>query len=136
MAKKLVLSREHWRAMRRHVSRRRPLEACGLLAGKNNRVERTLGIWNEESSAVRFRMEPRAQWRAFQLMEAAGLDLVGIYHSHPNGPEGPSPTDISEALYPVVQIIWFRVNGRWQSRAYSIQGEAVAEVTLEFIDPE
>ena len=136
MAEKLILSRNHWRAMRRHVSRRLPLEACGLLAGKNDRVESTLGICNEERSPVRFRMEPRAQWRAFQRIESAGLDLVGIYHSHPNGPDRPSPTDISEALYPVTQIIWFRVNGRWQSRAFTIRGGEVSEVILEFLEPE
>jgi proteasome lid subunit RPN8/RPN11 len=136
MAEKLILSRNHWQAMRRHVSRCLPLEACGLLAGKNGRVDSTLGISNEERSPVRFRMEPRAQWRAFQRFEAAGLDLVGIYHSHPNGPDHLSPTDIAEALYPVTQVIWFRVNGRWQSRAFKILGGEVTDVTLEFLEPE
>jgi proteasome lid subunit RPN8/RPN11 len=136
MAEKLILRRETWRAMCRHVSRCAPLEACGLLAGKNDRVEMTLGIYNVERSPVRFRMEPRAQWRAFQRIEAAGLDLVGIYHSHPNGPEAPSPTDIAEALYPVAQIIWFRVDGKWQARGFQIQGGKVAEMPLEIVKPE
>jgi proteasome lid subunit RPN8/RPN11 len=132
MTEELILSRSHLRAMRRHVSRRLPLEACGLLAGRNDRVEITLGIFNEERSPVRFRMEPRAQWRAFQRFETAGLDLIGIYHSHPNGPGHPSPTDIAEALYPVTQIIWFRVNGRWQARGFKILGGEAAEVTLVY----
>jgi len=119
--------------MRRHVSRRLPLEACGLLAGKNDRVEMTLGIYNAERSPVRFRMEPRAQWRAFQRIEAAGLDLVGIYHSHPNGPEAPSPTDIAEALYPVAQVIWYRVDGKWRARGFQIQGGKATEITLEIV---
>jgi proteasome lid subunit RPN8/RPN11 len=132
MAEKLILRRKAWQAMRRHVSRRAPLEACGLRAGKNDRVESTLGVRNAEQSPVRFRMEPRAQWRAFQRIEAAGLDLVGIYHSHPNGPDHPSPTDIAEAMYPVAQIIWFRVDGEWRARGFQIQGGKVAETTLEF----
>jgi len=132
MAERLILTRNHWNAMRSHVSRCAPLEACGLLAGKNDRVESTLGVRNAERSPVRFRMEPRAQWHAFQRMEAAGLDLVGIYHSHPNGPDHPSPTDIAEALYPVAQIIWFRVDGRWRARGFQIQGGKVVEITLEF----
>lgn len=136
MAEKLILTRNHWQAMRRHVSRRAPLEACGLLAGKNNRVESTLGIRNADRSPVRFRMEPRAQWRAFQRIEAAGLDLVGIYHSHPNGPDHPSPTDIAETMYPVAQIIWVRVDGEWRARGFQIKGGKVAEITLEFIKPE
>ena len=136
MAEKLVLTRKDWQRMRRHVSRCLPLEACGLLAGKKGRVESTHGIPNAERSPVRFRMEPRAQWRAFQRMEADGLELVGIYHSHPNGPETPSPTDIAENLYPVVQIIWYRVDGRWRGGGFRIEGGRATEITLEFIKPE
>jgi len=136
MAEKLFLTRKDWQRMRRHVSRRLPLEACGLLAGKNGKVVSTLGIANAERSPVRFRMEPRAQWRAFQRMEAAGLELVGIYHSHPNGPDRPSPTDIAEALYPVAQIIFYRKEDRWRVRGFRIEGGKVTEINLEFIQPE
>jgi len=132
MAEKLILTRKAWQAMRRHVSRRAPLEACGLLAGKNIRVEFTLGILNADRSPVRFRMEPRAQWRAFQHIEASGLELVGIYHSHPNGPDHPSPTDIAEAMYPVAQIIWVRVDGEWRARCFQIEGGNVTEISLEY----
>ena len=132
MVEKLILTWEHRRRMGRHVSRNAPLEACGLLAGEKERVEFTLGIPNAERSPVRFRMEPRAQWRAFQRIESAGLELVGIYHSHPNGPNHPSPTDIADALYLVAQIIWFREGGRWQARGFVIEGGKATEIALEF----
>ena len=131
MIDRLILSRSHWQGMRRHVSRRFPLEACGLLAGKNNRVEFTLGVPNADRSPVRFHMDARAQWRAFQRFEAAGLDLVGIYHSHPNGPDHPSVTDIAEAAYPVAQVLWFRAGGRWQARAFLIEAGKIIEIALE-----
>ena len=133
MAEKLMLRRTTWQAMRRHVNRRAPQEACGLLAGNNGRVEISLGIRNAEQSAVRFRMEARAQWRAFERIEAAGMELVAIYHSHPNGPDHPSQTDIAESMYPVAQIIWVRVDGEWQARGFQIEGGKVAEITLELI---
>ncbi len=76
-------------------------------------------------------MEPRAQWRAFQRIEAAGLELEGIYHSHPKGPERPSRADIAENMYPVAQIIWFRENGSWQARGYTIEAGKVREIALE-----
>ena len=136
MAEKLILRRSHWQAIRRHVSRRLPLEACGLLAGKNERVEMVIGVPNAERSPVRFQMEPRAQWRAFQRMEAAGLDLVGIYHSHPNGPDRPSETDIAEAMYPVAQIILYRVEGRWRAHGFQIEGGKVTEIILELAKTE
>ena len=136
MTEKLILTRSQWQAMRRHVSRRAPLEACGLLAGKNERVEMTIGIPNAERSPVRYRMDAGAQWRAFQRIEAVGLELLGIYHSHPNGPEHPSPIDIAEALYPVVQVLCFRVDGRWRRRGFQIQGGNVIEINLQSGSPD
>ena len=119
-----------WQAMHRQVRRLAPLEACGLLAGKNNRVEMRIGIRNTDQSPVRFHMDPREQWRAFQRMESTGLELLGIYHSHPNGPGWPSPTDIGEAMYPVVQIIWYRQDGKWRVRGFWIEAGKTREVEL------
>ena len=136
----LILTRFQYRAMRRHVSRRLPLEACGLLAGrmspdgKSARVELTIGVPNAERSPVRFRMPPRLQLRAFQKIEAAGLELAGIYHSHPNGPETPSPTDLAEAAYPAASLIWSRREGKWQVRGFRIAGGKFDEIPLQIIN--
>jgi proteasome lid subunit RPN8/RPN11 len=131
MSPKLLISQKTWQAMRRHVSRCAPMEACGLLGGINERVEWSQGIPNVERSPQLFRMEPNAQWRSFQRMENSGLVMVGIYHSHPNGPNRPSPTDIAENMYPVAQIIWFRENGRWNARGYKIESGKAVEIILE-----
>jgi proteasome lid subunit RPN8/RPN11 len=136
MAEKLILKSGTWQAMRRHVRHKSPLEACGLLAGKDNRVELSIGIPNMEPSPVRFRMNPRAQWRAFQRIEAAGIELLGIYHSHPQGPDHPSQSDIEQAMYPLAQIIWFFMDGRWQGRGFRIEGGNLTEISLEFSEPE
>jgi proteasome lid subunit RPN8/RPN11 len=126
----LVLSPAHLDAMRRHVAALSPLEACGLLAGKRGIVEAVLVIKNAADSKIRFRMEPRAQLRAFDQMEAAGQDLLAIFHSHPKGPSFPSPTDIKEATYPVVHIILSPVGRRWQARGFWIEQGYTAEVPL------
>jgi hypothetical protein len=36
----------------------------------------------------------------------------------------------------VAQIIWFRVDGRWRARGFQIEGGKVAEITLEYPEPE
>ena len=135
MVDRLILTRKVWQGMQRHVRSRSPLEACGLLAGKQGRAEIRLGIPNEERSARRFRMEPRAMWRAFQTIEAARMELTGIYHSHPGGPDHPSAADIAETMYPVAQVIWSRVDGRWQARAFQIREGKVIEISLEVQAP-
>ena len=87
---------------------------------------------NTLHSAVRYRMEPLEQLAAFEAIDAQGWQLVGIYHSHPAGPEQPSPTDIAEAYYPeAVYLIWFRRAGVWECRGFSIQGGRVDSVALD-----
>ncbi len=127
----LDLKQEHLDIMRAHVESHAPLEACGLLAGKNNSVEKVLLIANQAQSPVRFRMDPAEQLEAFNWIESNEMYLLAIFHSHPAGPETVSVTDIAEATYPVVQIIWSRPNGVWQARGFWIQDKQVSEVQLQ-----
>lgn len=111
-----------------------PLEACGLLAGTDNRVEKVIGIPNQAQSPVRFVMDPYEQLKAFDWIEANGLDLLGIFHSHPAGPETASATDIVEAAYEVVHVIWSRIEDRWQARGFWIENGWASEVSLRIIE--
>lgn len=133
----LALSAAHWEAMRSHVEACKPLEACGLLLGRHRTVERVLPVRNAAQSPTRFRMDPQDQLSAFREMDDLGLELLGIFHSHPadvNGGagtlEGPSPTDIREAAYPVVHIIWSRRLGEWAARGFWIENAILRDVAL------
>jgi proteasome lid subunit RPN8/RPN11 len=106
------------------------LEACGLLAGKKDRVEKVLLVRNQAQSPVRFVMDPYEQLQAFEWIESHMLDLVGIFHSHPAGPETASATDIAEAAYEVVSVIWSRSHGAWKARGFWIHAGEVTEVSL------
>ena len=114
-----------------YVDRRVPLEACGLLAGQAARAEKMIGVTNEAQSPVRFVMDPYEQLQAFDWIESSGLDLVGIFHSHPTGPETVSATDIAEAAYAVVHVILSRQGHAWTARGFWIEDGAAREVTLE-----
>jgi proteasome lid subunit RPN8/RPN11 len=83
-----------------------------------------LPIENALHSPVRFCMAPAAQLQAFQALEADGLDLLAIFHSHPTGPREPSPTDLAEFAYPgVLSLILFPTDAQaWSARAFHIQG--------------
>ncbi|MFL7868034.1 MAG: M67 family metallopeptidase [Anaerolineales bacterium] len=133
MLKVLKLRLSHWQSMRRHVIALAPLEACGLLAGKQDTVEAVLRVRNAEKSPVRFRMDPQEQLNAFEWMEANGLDLIGIYHSHPSGPETASATDIAEAAYAVVHVIWSRLNRTWKARGVWIEAGTVTDVKIQIV---
>src|ERR1044072_7639326 len=106
MKQQLIIGKKHWQEMLEYIQQHAPLESCGLLAGKNDRVEKVIFVQNQAQGPVRFVMDPYEQLNAFQWMEANGLDLVGIFHSHPTGPEIASATDIAEAAYQAVHLIW------------------------------
>jgi len=133
MIKVLRLTPAHWQAMLDQVASEAPLEACGLLAGKQDSVETVLRMRNAEKSPVRFGMDAQEQYNAFEWMTDNGLDLVGIFHSHPTGPETVSATDIAEAAYEVVHIIWSPINGTWSARGFWIEKEQVTEVALQVL---
>jgi proteasome lid subunit RPN8/RPN11 len=133
MIKNLKLKPEHMQTMERHVADEAPLEACGLLVGKQDSVEAVLRMRNAEQSPMRFRMDAQEQYNAFEWMDANGLELLGTFHSHPSGPETVSPTDIAEAAYDVVHVIWSCTNQIWKARGFWIEHGQVSEITLQIL---
>ncbi len=129
--RRLSLRPAQMESMRLHVQACLPSEACGLLTGEGNTVKEIISIKNQAASPTRFRMDPEEQLRAFDRMESEGMDLLGIYHSHPEGPDRPSPTDIAEAAYQVVHVIWWRAKDSWSVRGWWIEDGRLSDVKLE-----
>jgi proteasome lid subunit RPN8/RPN11 len=134
MIARLEFSNALLQEMIAYVDRHAPLEACGLLAGKRARAEKMIEVSNQAQSPVRFVMDPYEQLRAFDWIESHGLDLVGIFHSHPTGPAAVSATDISEAAYPVVHVILSHQDHTWQARGFWIEDGSAREVLLQITD--
>ncbi len=128
----VTLSEEQRAALLAHAEAERPNEACGLLAGKGGQVRRVYQVENIHHSPTVYEMNPAQQLAAFLDMEAAGWELLAIYHSHPVGPTEPSPTDIAQAYYPesIYVIVSPAPGGAWQVRGFIIEAEQVTEVPL------
>ena len=77
-----------------------PQECCGLLIGTADRVERAARARNLRASPARYLVDPVDHFAAIKQARAAGLAVVGAYHSHPSSPPLPSDTDAEEATYP------------------------------------
>ena len=117
--------------MEEHVAASAPLEACGLLGGKVGLATRLYLLENELHSPTRYRIDPQAQLEAFLDMEAHELDLVAIFHSHPQGPSHPSATDIAEAAYSqALHLIWSPRQDQWECRAFRLGAKAPIQVEL------
>ena len=76
-----------------------PDECCGFLFGKEEEEHRTVTMIQVVDNAKegdkkrRFVISPKDYLKAEQLAELNNLQLLGVYHSHPNHPAIPSEHD-------------------------------------------
>jgi proteasome lid subunit RPN8/RPN11 len=87
--------------VREHTESGYPREVCGLLLGQ---VENDAGVrrvaearpaanLNLERPADRYELSPADFLRIEKEARSMELDVVGVYHSHPDHPSRPSETD-------------------------------------------
>jgi len=99
----LAVSAAGMDAIGRHAVRTYPEECCGFLLGEERagttRVDRVVPAANEreDSRHNRFVMNPETVLAAHKEARAAGLSVVGYYHSHPDHPAEPSEFDREHA---------------------------------------
>ena len=75
-----------------------PRECCGLLLGEGARVEAACAAANVHPEALRqFEIDPQTLISAHRTARSGGPQVLGYYHSHPNGRTEPSPTDRASA---------------------------------------
>src|SRR5664279_5321005 len=88
-----------------HVREGFPLEVCGILGGTEGTVSALFRMTNTDQSNEHFMMDPREQFAVIKELRAKGLEMLAIYHSHPESPARPSAEDISLALTPDVSYV-------------------------------
>ncbi|MFC0588513.1 M67 family metallopeptidase [Novosphingobium aquiterrae] len=80
------------------AARAHPFECCGLLLGQGVRIERAVPAANVHPDPARhFEIDPAALITAHKAERSGGAQLLGYYHSHPNGRADPSPSDRAQA---------------------------------------
>jgi proteasome lid subunit RPN8/RPN11 len=106
-----------------------PAEGCGFLGGRENRPLAVYPVENALDSPTAYRMEPAAQLAALLAIEAAGWEPLAIYHSHPNGPQRPSASDIGQWRYPdsVMLIVSFADGERPSIHGYRLAEGMIIE---------
>ena len=88
-----------------HARQGFPLEVCGILGGKDGAVSSLYRMTNTDKSNEHFMMDPKEQFAVMNKMRGAGLEMLAVYHSHPDGPSRPSAEDIRLALTPDVSYV-------------------------------
>lgn len=124
----LELTQEQAAALVAHAREAFPNECCGLLAGWQERVKRIFRGTNVDRSPYTYLMDPKEQLAAFKDMEAAGLDLLAIYHSHTHTAAYPSKTDVAKAYYPdAIYVIISLMDQQPAIKGYRIMDGRIAD---------
>jgi proteasome lid subunit RPN8/RPN11 len=116
-----------------------PREVCGLLVGHGGcegcrevvAVRRARNL-NTERAHDRFELDPQDFLATDRAARAAGLEIVGVWHTHPDHPARPSETD-REAAWPEWSYLILAVGGcgAVALRSWRLAGEQFEEEEIE-----
>ena len=92
----LVVSNKLIERINEHVEKAYPGEGAGFLLGVDGDVKGVLPLDNareEEARHNRFLITPEDYMKAEMKAMELGVDLIGVFHSHPDCPNIPSEYD-------------------------------------------
>lgn len=107
-----------------HAEAALPNECCGVLGGRGKVITAVYPVENDLAAPDRFQANPRDLFDSVRKIRTCNEEMLGIYHSHPNGPAEPSPTDRDENYYPgLFYFIISLQNPRADARCYVMTEE-------------
>ena len=126
MQQAILLSKDHVNILAKHAKEASPNESCAILFGKieknHFRVKDVFLTNNIENSPVNFTISNDELIKVYQEAEKRKLDVVGIFHSHPDSEAYPSMTDQKfMEINPVPWIIFS--NKSEQFKAYVFESK-------------
>jgi proteasome lid subunit RPN8/RPN11 len=109
------IARSAMEAVKAHGAEGYPHEICGILVGPRGsrtatEAKRARNIIVERARD-RYEIDPRDHIRIQREADAAGQDIVGYYHSHPDHPAQASRFDTERAWSGYVYLIVSVANG-------------------------
>ncbi|MXW63363.1 MAG: M67 family metallopeptidase [Bacteroidetes bacterium SB0662_bin_6] len=125
--------------IRRHGEETYPEECCGFLIGRlhadgNEAVYARRAVnRNENRREDRYVIAPGEYLEADLAARRENLDIVGIYHSHPDHPAVPSRTDLELATFPGYSYVIVSVEN---GKAANLSAWALAEDRSRFLPEE
>ncbi len=99
----IIMSVESLEAMHQHLEQVFPNEGCGFLYGKENGsryIQKAIPVENAKAGdqSRRFEISALDYIKAEQYAIENDIQLLGIYHSHPNHPAIASSHDLAVAM--------------------------------------
>ncbi|MBI5378173.1 MAG: M67 family metallopeptidase [Thaumarchaeota archaeon] len=128
MQQAILLSKNHIDILAKHAKEASPNESCAILFGKiekdHFRVKDVFLTENIANSPINFTISNDELIKGYQEAEKRKLDVVGIFHSHPDSEAYPSMTDQKfMEINPVPWVIFSNKNE--QFKAYVFESKAI-----------
>jgi len=130
---KITISQSDKKILTEHAENEKPNESCAILYGDvKNENSIVKEIWlteNIEKSSVEFTLSPEQTLEMHEKEKEIGLQIIGIFHSHPNSQASPSSTDKRfMENNPYVWIIYSGINKDF--KAYFLESDII-EIPIE-----
>ncbi len=102
----MKLSQQHLHRIHQHLEKGYPNEACGVMLGKAGVITEIVSVDNQrtevpatgsESARNRYLIDPLVYLKIERDADKRGLQVLGIYHSHPDVAARPSKFDLDYA---------------------------------------
>ena len=95
--KSIILSEKDKEELARHAEAEKPYESCAILVGnetdENWTVKEIVLTENTTKSEVMFTISPDKEFEVDQKAKESNMEIVCIFHSHPESEAYPSETD-------------------------------------------
>ena len=110
----MKLSQQLLHQIRQHLEAGYPNEACGVMLGQNGIVSEVVSADNQRTDSARNRylIDPLIYLKIERETDKRGLQVLGIYHSHPDVAARPSQFDLDHAWPDFSYLIISVVKGK------------------------
>ncbi|MFB5628774.1 MAG: Mov34/MPN/PAD-1 family protein [Nitrosarchaeum sp.] len=130
---KIIITESQKKILVNHADNEKPNESCAILLGTTNEQKTTIKeiilTKNIDESPVNFTISNEQLIQVYKTAEEKKMEVVGIFHSHPNSEAYPSNTDKKfMRSNPVIWVIYSGITNNF--RAYILESD-ILEVTIE-----
>ena len=131
--KSIILSEKDKEELARYAEAEKPYESCAILVGnetdENWTVKEIVLTENTAKSKVTFTISPDEEFRVDKIAKESNMEIVCIFHSHPESEAQPSETDKKfMRVNPFPWIIYSGITG--EMNCFILQDENVKQISI------
>jgi len=131
--KSIILSEKDKEELAKHAEAEKPYESCAILVGnetdENWTVKEVVLTENTTKSEVMFTISPDKEFEVDQKAKKSNMEIVCIFHSHPESEAQPSETD--KKFMRVNPFPWIIYSGLTKEmNCFILQDENVKQISI------